>query len=118
MKSIKSKLMVFFGLIMGGMCVGLTIISVLNSSIALQSNLEKTLSKIAEQAAGHVGSEVESGLNSLESIAAREDIKDANNSVENKRLILLGEAKRKGSIRMGIIEGWKSCEFRWDNHKC
>ncbi len=104
MKSIKAKLIVFLGLLIGVICIGLGVVSFINSSKALTSNLGKTLPKIAEQTASSIQGRVEGQLSSLEDIAVRADINDPNNSLENKMQILLGEAKRKGSINMGITD--------------
>lgn len=51
-----------------------------------------------------IGLGIISFISSLESIAEREDIKDPNNSIENKKFILSSELKRKGSKRMSIID--------------
>jgi methyl-accepting chemotaxis protein len=104
MKSIKAKLLVFLGLLIGVICIGLGAVSFVNSSNALKSNLEKTLPKIAEQTASNVQGRVEGDLNSLETIAARSDISNPNISWENKMPILLEEAKRRGSLRLGIVD--------------
>ncbi len=54
MRSIKTKLTVFFGLIIGIVCIGLGIVSVISSLNGLKSNLNKTLPKIAEQTASNI----------------------------------------------------------------
>ena len=82
----------------------LGIISFINSSKALTSNLGKTLPKIAEQTASNIQGRIEGQLNALEVIAARDDIKDSKNSWENKMPILLEEVKRNGNIKMGIAD--------------
>jgi methyl-accepting chemotaxis protein len=104
MKSIKSKLIVFIGLLIGVICIGLGIVSFMNSSNALTSNLGKTLPKIAEQSASNIQGRVEGQLSSLEVTAARSDIKDIENSWENKMPILLDEVKRSGHLKMGIVD--------------
>jgi Methyl-accepting chemotaxis protein len=104
MKSIKAKLIVFLGLLIGAICIGLGAVSFINSSKALESNLGKTLPKIAEQTASNVQGRIEGHLNLLEEIAGRPEIKDPNNSWENKMPILIEEGKRIGSIRMGIVD--------------
>jgi signal transduction histidine kinase len=104
MKSIKTKLIVFLGLLIVVICIGLGTASFINSSKALNSNLGKTLPTIAEELASSVQGRIEGQLNLLESIAARNEIKDPNNSLENKIQLLLAEAKRNGSINMAIID--------------
>ena len=104
MKSIKTKLIVFLGLLIVVICIGLGTVSFINSSKALTSNLGKTLPKIAEQSASNIEGRIGGQLSSLEVIGARDDIKDLKNSWENKMSILLEEVKRSGSIKMGIAD--------------
>jgi len=104
MKSIKVKLIIFLGLLIGIICIGLGIVSFIDSSKALTSNLGKTLPAIAEQAASNVGGRIEGQLGALEVIAARNDLKNFKDPWENKKLILLTELKRSGSIKMGIAD--------------
>jgi len=104
MKSIKTKLLVFLGLLIGAICIGLGVISFVNSSNALTSNLGKTLPKIAEQAANNIVGRIEGQLSSLEVMAASNDIKNLKNPWENKVPILLAEVERSGSIKMGIAD--------------
>lgn len=104
MKSIKAKLIVFLGLLIGGICIGLSAISFINSTRSLQSNLSKTLPIIAEQTASSVQGRVEGQLSELEGIAAIPEIKDVNSSWEDKRTILLEQAKRMGSMKLGIVD--------------
>jgi len=104
MKSIKSKLIVFLGLLLASICIGLGIISFMNSSNALKSNLGKTLPKIAEQTANNISGRIEGQLKALEAIAARPEISDPNNATENKMPILSSEVKRMGSIRLEFVE--------------
>ena len=104
MKSIKIKLIAFLGLVIGVLCIGLGIVSIISSSNALTSNLGKTLPKIAEQAASNIGGRIEGQLGSLEIIAANDSIKDIKNPWKNKMPILLEEAKRSEAIKMGIAD--------------
>ncbi|KZL89694.1 methyl-accepting chemotaxis protein [Clostridium magnum] len=104
MKSIKSKMIMFLGLLIGSICIGLGTISFINSSKALESNLSKTLPKIAEQTASSVQGRIEGHLTALENIAARPEVMDPNNSSENKVSILLEEGKRIGSVRLEFVE--------------
>ncbi|ADK16091.1 Methyl-accepting chemotaxis protein McpB [Clostridium ljungdahlii DSM 13528] len=104
MESIKTKLMTSFTLLIGVICIGLGIISFTTSSNALKSNLEKTLPKIAEQAASNIQGRIDGELSTLGTIAARDDIKDPNIPWQKKLPILLQESKRIGSIRMAIVD--------------
>lgn len=102
MKSIKAKLILFLGLLVVAICISLGAISFINSTKSLQSNLRKTLPKIAEQTASSVQGRVDGQLSELEAIAAMPEIKDINNSWENKSAILIEQAKRMGSIKLSI----------------
>ena len=104
MKSIKIKLIAFLGLLLGIICIGLGIISFINSSNALKSNLGKTLPKIAEQTASSVSGRIEGQIKSLEAIAERPEISNPNIEVESKMSILSNEAKRMGSIRLEFVD--------------
>ncbi|SUY48089.1 methyl-accepting chemotaxis protein McpB [Clostridium putrefaciens] len=104
MKSIKSKLIVFLGLLIGVICIGLGSVSFISSSKALTSNIGKTLPKLAEESASNIEGRIEGNLKTLEVIATRQDIRDTQNSWESKELILLEEVKRNGSIKMGIAD--------------
>ncbi|WP_029451213.1 methyl-accepting chemotaxis protein [Clostridium algidicarnis] len=102
MKSIKTKLIVFLGLLIGIICIGFGALSFINSSKALTSNIGKTIPKIAEQSASNIEGRIQGQLTSLEIVAAREDIRDTQNSWENKMSVLLEEVERNKSIMMGI----------------
>jgi Methyl-accepting chemotaxis protein len=104
MKSIKSKLLLSFGLLIGIICIGLSAVSYLNASNSLESNLKKTLGKIAEVTASNIDGRVEGQLNVLDTIAEIESIADPNNTWENKKAILLQEVKRLGSKKICLIE--------------
>ncbi|WP_032120495.1 methyl-accepting chemotaxis protein [Clostridium amazonitimonense] len=104
MKSIKEKLIVSLGLLIGIICIGLGGISFINSSKALTSNIGKTLPKIAEQSASNIQGRIQGQLNSLEVVSTIEGIKDTENSWENKKSILLGEVKRNNSVMMGVAD--------------
>lgn len=103
MKSIKAKLMVSFGFMVGVVCIVLGIILFISSSNALKSNLSKSLPAISNQAAANIQRKIEGDLSTLESIAVRPDISNPEIPWENKLPILEAEAKRVGSIRIGII---------------
>jgi len=104
MKSIKTKLMVYLGVLIGVICIGLSVVSYINSSNALMSNLSKTLPSIAEQTSNYVQGRLEGELKLIEDIAARSEIADPNNSWKNKMPILLEEGKRIGSTRLEIVD--------------
>jgi methyl-accepting chemotaxis protein len=104
MKSIKSKVVVFLGILIVVICIALGTTSFISSSNALESNLGTTLPKIAEQAASSVQGRTEGQLSTLEAVAAESEIKDTNNSWNNKRLILADVAKMTGSEKIGFVD--------------
>ena len=115
MKSIKSKLIVFLGVLIGSICIGLGTVSFISSSKALTSNIGKTLPKIAEESASSIEGRIEGQLRTLESIATREDIRDTQKSWENKMPVLLEAVERNKSIMMGIAD--KDGDVKYTNGK-
>lgn len=103
MKSIKIKMMIYFGIIISVVCIGAGAISYTNALSALESNLGVMLPEIAKQSAEHINARLNVELKSLESVAARPDIKDPNRSVEDKLATLKEEGERLGALKMGIV---------------
>lgn len=99
-KSIKSRLIILIGILLMIVSGGLGIISYVNSSNALVSNITKTLPQIATQAANTVQASLDSHLDSMELMA--ESING--NTTEKQMDMLQNEAKRTGSIRMGYAD--------------
>ena len=104
MKSIKTKLIMYFGVLLLVVCFGLGIISYGISSNALISNVNENLPQMAQQSAKTVQSRVENQLNALEAVAAEPQINDMNNSWDNKKAILDAEVKRSGHIEINIVD--------------
>ena len=104
MKSIKTKLIMYFGALLLVVCIGLGLVSYIISSKALISNVNEELPEMAQQSARTVQSRVESQLNALEAVAAETQISDMNNSWDNKKAILDAEVKRSGHMRINIID--------------
>ena len=104
MKSIKTKLILFLGGLIIIVCMGLAAVSFISSSKALESNISKTLPKIAEQSAYGIEERNEGDLRELESIATRSDICDPKISLEKKLSILSEESKRIKSLRLAVVD--------------
>ncbi|MBU3206458.1 methyl-accepting chemotaxis protein [Clostridium algidicarnis] len=104
MKSIKTKLIVFLGLLIGVICIGLGTVSFITSSKALASNVGETMPKLAEQSASNIEGRIKGQLDALEVMSTKEEIKDVENPWENKMQVLLEEVKRNGSTKMGIAD--------------
>lgn len=101
-KTIKSKLIILIGMLLLVVSFGLGVISYINASKALVSNIEKTLPQIALQASNTVQANLDSQLNSLELTA--NVILLNNNTKDTVMTILKAEAKRNGSIKMGYAD--------------
>lgn len=99
-KSIKSKLIIVIGIVLMIVSCGGGIISYINSSNALVSNITKTLPQIATQAANTVQASLDSQLDSMEIMA--ENING--NTIEKQMSMLKNETKRNGSLRMGYAD--------------
>lgn len=104
MKTIKTKLLSYFGLVMIVMCIGLGITSYVISSKILVKNINETVAQTAKDAAKLIDTRIQNQINSLEAIANLDSIKDANNSWDNKMIILEHEVKRSGSLLMDLAD--------------
>lgn len=102
-KTIKSNLIISMGVLLIIISIGLGIISYINASNALVSNITKTLPQIATQAANTVQASLDSELNSMEIIASMDSI-TSNDTPEKRLLFLQTETKRNGSIKMGYAD--------------
>jgi methyl-accepting chemotaxis protein len=99
-KSIKARLIILIGILLLAVSTGLGVVSYIDSSNALVSNITKTLPQIATQAANTVQASLDSHLNAMEILA--ENIEE--NTTEKQMLMLQNEVKRNGSIRMGLAD--------------
>ncbi|WP_186005511.1 hypothetical protein [Clostridium sp. DL-VIII] len=91
MKTIKAKLIILIGILLLVVSSGFGIISYINASNALVSNITKTLPEIAIQASNTIQANLDNQLNSLE-VAAK--IASLNNDEPYKLMeILKAEAK-------------------------
>lgn len=104
MRSMKTKLTMYFGVLLLIICIGLGTISYSISSRALIGNVNENLPQMAQQSAKTIQSRVESQLNALEVVAAQTQISDMNSSWENKKTILDAETKRSGHLKMNIVD--------------
>jgi methyl-accepting chemotaxis protein len=104
MKSIKLKMTIYLGILIIGVCIGLSYMSYLNASDALQDNLKILMPEIAKQTSSNISGRIEGQLKELEAIAARDDIKDSSIPLEEKLDTLRAENERIGSVRLGIAD--------------
>lgn len=102
LKSIKTKLSLFFGALLLAVCVGFGALSSMESSAAISSTVDESLMQIALEGAKVVQSRIQTQLNSIEMLAASEAIQDDQRAMEEKLKLLQKEAERSGHVRMGI----------------
>ncbi|MVX66503.1 HAMP domain-containing protein [Clostridium chromiireducens] len=101
-KTIKSKLIVLISILLLVVSTGFGIISYINASDALISNITKTLPEIAIQASNTVQANLDNQLNSMEATANVVSV--TNNDPDKLMTILKDEVKRNGSIKMGYSD--------------
>lgn len=104
MRSIRTRMMVFFGVILLAICTCLGVVSYITASKALVNNVEETLPQMAVQAAKVVDERLDGILASIEILAARDRIKNQDTLWEEKAVILDEEVKRSGHMKMGIAD--------------
>lgn len=102
MKSIKIRLIVFFGILLTVICTGLSFISFFTSSKALKANIDSMLPQIAAQSAKVIGARLDGQFNNLEVIANNDKIRDPSASMLDKMAILTEEVGNNKS--MGIVD--------------
>ncbi len=107
MKSIKTKLSVYFGILIACACLALGAIAYFSSSYALSENAKGMLVKTASEAAKLVDSRLNAQYSVLETIAQRTEIRDMDISINDKVEILKAEASRTGfkSMALGDVNG-------------
>ncbi|NRT28772.1 methyl-accepting chemotaxis protein [Clostridium beijerinckii] len=101
-KTIKSKLIILISILLLVVSTGFGIVSYINASNALISNIKKTLPEIAIQASNTVQANLDNQLNSLEVTAKTASL--SNDTPDKLMTILKAEAKRNGSIKMGYAD--------------
>ncbi|MDR3596127.1 methyl-accepting chemotaxis protein [Clostridium sp.] len=102
MKSIKTKLSVYFGILIACACLALGVIAYYSANYALANNAKESLAAISGESARIVESRIDSYYNVLETISERSEIKDPSVSPQDKAEILKAEAKRTGFTSLGF----------------
>jgi methyl-accepting chemotaxis protein len=107
MKSIKTKLSVYFGVLIICVCLALGAIAYYSSNSALANNAKEALASISLESARVIESRLEAEYSVLETLSQRDEIRDFSVSLEKKVEILQAEAKRTGftSMAYGDING-------------
>ncbi len=103
-KSIKTKLCLAFGCLLLVICAGLSIITYVQSSDALLSQLNESLVQITKESSKLVKERVNSQINALEVIAETESIKSDTLSIYEKIVLLKKEVERSGHQFMSLID--------------
>ncbi len=106
LKSIKTKLILFFGVLIFIICAGLGVISYQASSSAISKSIDESLTQIAKEAAQVVESRVDSKLNALEALAESESIKSDRLTLDEKLVILKNEATRSEHLWITIVDAY------------
>jgi len=107
MRSIKTKLSVYFGVLIVCVCLALGAISYYTSNYALVNNAKEMLTNISSESARVIESRINGSYDILETISQRNEIREPNVSIQDKAEILKTEAKRTGftSIGFGDLNG-------------
>lgn len=104
MKSIRTKMQVYLGILLILVSAGLGIVSYNSASNALSKNVQQTLTQFASEAANVVESRTNVELNALETLAQNEHLRLADIAMEDKIKILSEEASRRGHQTVGIAD--------------
>ena len=103
-KSIRTKLILLFGILIFSICIGLGAIAYFISSDALSSNIDESLMEVTHEASEVISSRVENQLNVLEAYAQMDIIKNTQVSLDEKIIFLKKESKRSGHLWMSYID--------------
>jgi methyl-accepting chemotaxis protein len=104
LKSIKTKLTLYFGILIFVVCIGLGGIAYYISSDAMSSKIDESLSLVTKEAAEVISSKVASELNVVETYAQIDIIKDPTVPINEKLAFLKQEAKRNGYLWMCYVD--------------
>lgn len=103
-KSIRTKLSLFFGILVFVICGGLGFISYINSTQILSDNINESITQMAREASKGVARELKEHTNALEALAGSDMLKSNTLNTEEKLKLLDYEVERCGHISMGIID--------------
>lgn len=104
MKSIKTKLLVYFGSVLIILSIGVGVISYISSVKTINKEIEYQLPQTAKQASLILGSRINGYLNSLETLTEQKTISDMSVPMEEKTNILKDEMIKKGYLKMAIVD--------------
>lgn len=111
LRSIKTKLILFFGVLIFFICAGLGILSYLTSTNSLRESIDESLSGIAKQGANVVYERVKAQLDTLEVLAETGVVKDNTLSLDEKLRKLSNEVERNGHLNIGIADRYGNTKY-------
>ncbi len=103
-KSIMGKLTSFFGLLLVGVCIGISGVAYLYSHKVITKNIDEALYEMAKQNAHAVEQGIEVQFNALEAIANSHWMKDKTMTTDEKLNLLKAELNRSGHFTMFISD--------------
>ena len=103
-KSIKAKMIVYLGVLMIAVCVGMGIMSYMIASKAIVANTNEVLPKMATEAAKVLESRINGEFNALEIIASNSIIKDTTKGMDERLALLKDKVKSGGYKKISIVD--------------
>ena len=103
-KSIKTKLVLFFGVLLLAICAGLGILAYIASANALSSSIDESILQMAKESSKVVRGRVDTQIKALEVLAETSLIKEDNLTVDEKLSLLQNEVERCGHLYMFIAD--------------
>ncbi len=104
LKSIKTKLVLFFGALLLFICTGLGVAADTVSSGALKSTINESLAQMSKEAAKVIQARVDVQLSVLEAFAETDYIKNDTTSYDEKLRLMENEVKRSGYLYMMLAD--------------
>lgn len=104
MNSIKSRLVLFFSIMVALAILGISSVSYINSASVLTKTVGGDLNLIATQSASVIEKSIKAELDSLEAFAERTAFVSDDFTIEEKVGFLKEEAARKGYSRMHLVD--------------
>ena len=101
-KSIKTKLLVFFSILLIVVCAGMGISTYLEGAETMKIMADESLMEIAEASSRLIESRLAVQINAMEALATNEIFQSDSHSVEDQLAFLEKEVKRSGHLRMSI----------------
>lgn len=101
-KSIKVYIMLYFGILLIAIGIGLSGVSYINSKNTLENTVKMTMPEIVKQGSLAIETYIEGELDKLELVTNEKIFKDEKVSLDDKLKLLSNEVKRSGHVNMGI----------------